>query len=201
LPDNKESKDLYGRLGEVERDVSSIMAMVRAMSDEVKGLKAQQNQPTNWIGLGSLLLAVLLYMNTTQDPIKASIGSISSNASSVEERVNALENKASRNLGALGERTSWMGRIQRFLDTMATRNVEQEGRIGAMDARIHNLYDQDKLFESQMDIERARNADIEERLSRLEGLVERLTHQVDQVDSGGSRRWNNVFDSKGRIQE
>jgi hypothetical protein len=45
-------------------------------------------------------------------------------------------------------------------------------------------------IEGQLDIERARNALVEQRASKTEGEVERLTTQVNQIDADGSRKWN-----------
>ena len=45
-------------------------------------------------------------------------------------------------------------------------------------------------IEEGLDREISRNADLEERVSRSEGLLGELKEQVNNIDAGGSRRWN-----------
>lgn len=46
------------------------------------------------------------------------------------------------------------------------------------------------FVENQLDVERARNADIEERVSRTEGRLEMMIEKIQEIDTLGSRRWN-----------
>lgn len=89
--------------------------------------------------------------------------------------------------GPLGENQ------QRITDSIVGINSELAMRaftIGADSKSIEWHADQLNTFEAQMDIERARNADIEERVSRMEGRQEMLVDRVKDIDENGSRKWN-----------
>lgn len=63
-------------------------------------------------------------------------------------------------------------------------------RFGVIDAENARQQQWVSNIETQLDIERARNADIEERVSRMEGRHQMLVDRVKDIDDKGSRRWN-----------
>lgn len=169
-------QDIYGRLGTVEQDVAAIGPVLKAVSSDILEIKRAKNQPINWVGFGSLVIAVLLYMQTTQDPIKEK----------AEWAMNELNTRAPMVYGlpsTVNNNTNWntkQGAAIDALEKLTSKNLEAIGHLKHQDDRTH----------ASITAEISRNSDIEERLSRAEGLLARLTSQVDQIDSGGSRKWN-----------
>ena len=142
-------QDVYSRLGQVEQDVAGIRPILKTVSEDLSDIKRQKNQPFNWIGLGSLVIAVLLYMNTTQQPL-----------------VNGIND------------------IKQTMNARTEIVYQAPERFNALEKDMSKLDD-------RLDRKRAEMTDVEQRVSRIEGLVARLTIQVDQIDNEGSRVHHN----------
>ena len=147
--------DLYSRLGTVEQQVAAIGPVLKNVSEDLNEIKRQRSQPFNWIGLGSLVIAMLLYVQTMMAPITEKADQAMQRDMQTDQRVRYVESTAERT----DERSRWLV------------------------TEIQNNSD-------RLDRKRTEITSLEERVSRLEGLNERLTVQVDKIDSEGSRRWN-----------
>lgn len=111
-------QDVYSRLGQVEQDVAGIRPLLKQLSEDVGDIKRQRSQPTNWIGIGSLIIAVLLYMNTTQAPL--------------DDRITKME-------AEVNKRTEITYSAPTQLDEVSKKLESVSDRITALDSRIWTL--------------------------------------------------------------
>jgi hypothetical protein len=131
-------QDVYSRLGKVEQDIASIGPVLKQVSLDLTDLKAAKNQPTNWIGIGALVISFLLYMQTTQDPIKEKadlaldtlrdrsevVHSSGSRLSNLENRSVLLESrllKVEEVATAVNERTKTLDKQVQHIDSEGSR--------------------------------------------------------------------------------
>jgi hypothetical protein len=177
---NGDTEDIYARLGKLERETANHGAILENLQLGQERLLKRSEQPTNWVGIGGLVFMVFGFLGSVM------LFMTGTNKEAIQDLANELKT-----------RTPLVYGLPEVVENNANWNKSLSERVRTAEQAVSSLHKADewheewlKTHESQNDIERARNADIEERVSRTEGIVERLGTQVEQIDRNGSRRWN-----------
>jgi len=185
--------DVWGRLNQQSDQIASIAkgqagtdARLQSLESKfddgfmrlnrtLETLSDRVNRPppaTNWIGFGSMSAAIVTLMAGFVILVTSPMSETQRNLASTVVRLN--------------------DDMDQKLTTMNSELTRRAFTIGADSKSIEWHAHQLSVFENQMDIERSRNADIEERVSRMEGRQEMLVDRVKDIDDKGSRKWNDA---------
>lgn len=165
---NQTSTDqkLDGFIVRVEDSMRNITNGLKAISDRVY----QPAPAPNYVGVASVFITALTTM----------VGFVYLTVAPLDERDKEL---------AIALTRSIENSENRFVLLAQELNIRQKS-IGGILAKQEWNQTWLGTIEEQLNLERARNADLEERVSRTEGRVELLIDRVKDIDSAGSRRWN-----------
>lgn len=178
---------LYERIGHLEAGFAELAASMKSLQVGQDRLLSKSDQPTNWVGIGGLMFVVFGFLVTLmQLSTGSNRTSIDTISSEVKTRA-ALVYESPKRFEALEHLLNDTRDWQRTVSDRVM-NIEKLSAQNNTLNQWHNTWL--STVESQLDIERARNALIEQRTSKTEGELERLTNQVTEIDIGGSRRWN-----------
>lgn len=202
---------LYDRLGHLEREVAgysakfdglerqgaaqaeSVERQMRQLLEQIQSLGNRVNQPTNWLGIagaiGGAFTMAIAFMTMTNAPIadKAdqAISMLQSRSGLVYEAPKQFENINAR----LSTHTEWLRRTDDRLNTVENHTATHEKADEWSKNVLARIQDQ---IERMLDKE----SETSGRVSRLEGLAEELADTVGEIDSQGSRRWNDEVGRK-----
>lgn len=161
-----EHDEHWQRLSRVEADLDVIKPEVSALKTDVSYIRSSMEQllskQNQPVPWGTLVSGVMAIVVILGGYTTLITQPISSNVASNAKHVQELEKE---------------------LDNRSFR-------FGTLDKGMEWHSEWLQFIEQQMDAERARTADIEERIARLEGLEKTLRDQVNSIDNGGSRVWN-----------
>lgn len=143
-----DSRQIYARLGDVERDVAGIRASLDSLAEAVR----RSNQPTNWVGIGSLVLAGMAFVFTIND---RSVANLDAQIVGIESRQ--------------------VIRAQ-ILDQLIGNSASSEATIKEIDERVDRQQSLDELHRQLLDNTRQRTANLEgiltEVMRRLDAMDE-----------------------------
>lgn len=142
----------------------------RSLNIAMNRLTERASQPTNWIGFGSMAVSMVTVM-------AGFVILVTSPMSKTMDQMTELirDNR---------------DRTELKIESIQSSLENRAFRIGKLEESVRHLEQQNQLNDSRQDIERARNADIEERVARTEGRHEMLVDRVKDIDDKGSRKWN-----------
>ena len=159
--------EVYTRLGTVEREVAGLTAKLDSVLTSLDRIARRNDQPFNYIGFGSLIVAVLLYMQTTLDPVaeKADLA-----LAQLQER-QALVFGTPPRIHAAEDR---IANQDKLMTDFAQRLARAEGKTELADSLLIRLE------------EFSRSA------AYIHGQREALENRVNDIDNLGSRYWKAV---------
>lgn len=157
---------LDGFITRVDESMRTITSSLKALTDRVY----QPPPPADYKGALSVLITALTAM-----------------VGFVYLTVSPLSKTDENIVDVLSDVTA---NTERKFELVAAELNTRQRTLGGMESILEWHQRELDIFQQQMDTERARNADIEERVSRAEGRMEMLIDRVKDIDDGGSRRWN-----------
>lgn len=178
----KSEEQMRHDIGSLQSDVSSIGAKLDSLTNAVATLAERSSRPTNWIGLGSLMMAIVIgftgYVQTRLSPTESIVTELRK-----EERLLQFELGKTRGRVDLQQVID----LRQHEEQVRTRNsVEELGRelsglIGKHES-LHDEFNDHKTTDGHLEMV----GEIREIKARMNGAES----NIRDVDHGGSRLWN-----------
>lgn len=127
LADESDLHAVSARLGDVERDVAALKTLIPI----VERIEARVNQPdkTNWVGIGSLLVALSVasgtYINTRLGPVESSVDATRIDVRRLDDELN--------------DRAFSISRAETNVETLVRVSTDAVDKIGDVSEKVAAL--------------------------------------------------------------